>query len=317
VEGGEVPTWRGYDGRHLGVLPVSAGSPTLTVIVGTYEWPEALACVLGALADQRDTDFDVVVADDGSGPETARVVEEWSRTYGDRLRHAWQADDGFRRARALNLGAAAAPGDLLAFIDGDCIPRRDFVASVRRALLPGWFIAGKRVDLGIELTRRVLETGSPVWRWSTARLLVQAGRDVRRPGLLLPLRDRRRPWHSGQPDFRPPYNAYGFLFAARRSDFEHVDGFDMRFSGWGQEDEDIALRLRRAGIRCGWAGPKSTLLHLFHESRKSETRPNDRLLAATRASGRIEAVEGLRELAAQETANRVTSSRPSSEPEKR
>ena len=270
----------------------------LSVIILTYEWPAAVDLMLRALSEQRDGSFEVVVADDGSGPETAAVVESWRPTFGGRVQHAWQPDDGFRRARVSNLGASAAAGTELVFLDGDSLPRRDFIPSIRRALQPGWFLAGKRMNLSAEMSRRVLEEALPVWRWSAATWLIRSPHQCRRPGLLIPLRDRRRPWRSGQPEFVPPFNGYGFLFGVARADFERVNGFDMRFEGWGQEDEEIALRLRRAGLRCGWAGPSSTLLHLWHESRIDRARPNDRLLNETRASDHVEAVEGLRELSA-------------------
>ena len=268
----------------------------LSLVLVTYEWPEALDLVLEALFEQSDGGFEVVVADDGSGPRTAAVLETWRSRFGNRLLHAWQPDDGFRRSRVQNLAATVATGEHLVFLDGDSLPRRDFVRSVRRALLPGWFLAGKRLTLGEQFTQRVLDERLPVWRWSAWEWLLRAPRDVRRPGLLLPLRDRRRPWRPDQADFRPPYNGYGFLFAVDRHDFERVNGFDMRFVGWGQEDEDIAARLRHAGLRCGWAGPSSTLIHLWHASRNDRARPNDRLLDETRSTGREQAVEGLREL---------------------
>ena len=66
----------------------------------------------------------------------------------------------------------------------------------------------------------------------------------------------------------------------RREDFERVNGFDMRYEGWGEEDIDLAVRLRRLGLRCGWPGPQGTLLHLWHESRKGP-RPNAGLLEET------------------------------------
>ena len=77
-----------------------------------------------------------------------------------------------------------------------------------------------------------------------------------------------------------------------------MNGYDARFAGWGGEDVDMAVRLRRAGLRCGWPGPQGTLLHLWHETRKRPGRPNDPLLAETEAGDRIESVEGVRELAA-------------------
>jgi glycosyltransferase involved in cell wall biosynthesis len=293
-------------------------SRSLSVIVATYEWPNALDIVLRALSEQRDQEFDVVVSDDGSGSDTADVVEKWSAsTFSGRIRHAWQPDDGYRRARALNLGASVARGTHLAYIDGDSLPRRRFVEAVKRALLPGWFLAGKRVNLGRTTTERVFAEQLPIWRWPALVLIARVPRDVGRPGFLVPLRDRRRPWRSGQSEFRPPFNRYGSPFVVAREDFERVNGFDTRFEGWGQEDEDIALRLRRARLRCGWPGPKSTLLHLWHPSRVDRSRPNDRLLSETRASDRVEAIEGFRELVAQERANRVGASSSSSDPVKR
>ena len=93
----------------------------------------------------------------------------------------------------------------------------------------------------------------------------------------------------------PHAHGYGFLLGVSRADFERVNGYDARFAGWGGEDVDMAVRLRR-GLRCGWAGPQSTLLHLWHETRKPPSRPNNVLLAETEASDRVEAVDGLREL---------------------
>jgi glycosyltransferase involved in cell wall biosynthesis len=302
---------------------------SLSVIVSTYTWPEALDVVLRSLAFQAGSAFEVIVAEDGSGDETAAVVEHWQGTFGDRLRSVWQPDEGFRLARARNLAAFDANGDQLVFLDGDCLVRQGFIQAVRRAALPGWFLASKRLHLSAALSKRVLEDGLPIWRWSTPRWLVQSPRTLftshrgaGSPGVLLPLRDRRRPWRQGQPEFSPPYDGYGSLFGVHRQDFDRVNGFDMRFVGWGGEDVDIAVRLRRLGLRCGWPGPRATLLHLWHPVKKGKTKSNTPLLRETEASTRVEAVEGLGELAAElgETqlrAKRADSSSPSSEPVKR
>jgi glycosyltransferase involved in cell wall biosynthesis len=301
--------------------------PSLTVVVPTYEWPAALDAVLRSLAEERDQDFDIVVADDGSGPETAAIVHAWRNRLTRRVAHVWQPDEGFRKARIENLAAREAQGELLVFLDGDLVPRRGFVSAVRRAFRPGWFLTSKRLNLSEGLSRQVLEDHAPVWRWSALRWLVTHPRELvapvrprerNRPGVLLPVRDRRRSWRDDQPEFRPPYWAYCF-FGVHRHDFERVNGFDMRFVGWGEEDVDMGFRLQRAGLRCGWPGPRATLLHLWHPDRKETSSGNMPLLHETQDSERIEAVEGLRELAGeissgQETANRVRSSSASSEP---
>lgn len=267
---------------------------SLSVVVSTYEWPEALDAVLFGLSEQADADFDVVVADDGSGPATAAVVERWGEAFGERLRHVHQEDEGFRLARVKNLGAVAARGDFLAMIDGDAIPRRGFVAAIRAAAVPGWFVAGKRLELDRDLSARVLAERVPVHRWSLARWARE--RRHASPLAALTARDRRRPGREGLPEFVPHGNRYGLLFGVWRSDLEAANGFDVRYEEWGEEDVDLAVRLHRLGLRCGWPGPQGTLLHLWHETRKGG-RPNAPLLEETRTSDRVKAVVGLRELA--------------------
>ena len=305
-----------------------ARRPTLSVVIATYEWPEALEAVLASLAEQSDQSFDVVVADDGSRPATAELVGRWQSVFPGRLEHVWQEDDGHRKSRILNLAAERARGEYIAFLDGDSVPRRRFSAAVRRAAIPGWFVASKRLHMSASLSRRVIDERRPVWRWSALRWLVGSPHEVfaahretgRRVGVLLPIRDRRRPWRPGQAEFSPPFNAFGFCFGVFRRDFERVNGFDMRFRSWGGEDVDIAIRLRRLGLRCGWPGPDATMLHLWHPQKRS-MESNRLLVEETGRSTRVEAVEGLRELRseleAQPSANRLGASSSSSEPVKR
>jgi hypothetical protein len=181
-----------------------------------------------------------------------------------------------------------------------------------------------------ELSWRVMEAKVPVWRWSAVRWLVgsprellTAPRQAARPGVVLPLRDRRRPWRHGQPEFSPPFDGYGFCFGVFRHDLERVNGFDTRFVGWGAEDFDIAIRLRRIGLTCGWPGPRATMLHLWHPPKRGTMPSNTPLREETQQSTRFEAVEGLRELMAeleaspsQDSANRRGASSSSSDPVK-
>jgi glycosyltransferase involved in cell wall biosynthesis len=304
---------------------VSSSAPSVSVVVTTYEWPAALDVLLRALSEQDDDDFEVVVADDGSGPETADVVASWRDRGAFSVQHRWQPDDGWRKPRVLNLGALGSKGQYLVFVDGDSIPRTTFLRAIRRAMLQGWFVASKRLHLSPSLSQRVLDEHRAVWRWSAARWVVGAPREVFRTeresgrvGVLLPIRDRRRPWRAGESEFSAPYDAYGFCFGVWREDFERVNGFDLRFGSWGGEDVDLAVRLRRAGLRCGWPGAGATLLHLWHAKRKGREKSNTPLLDETTQSDRIEAVVGLRELAAelaaQQSAKRAGSPSSSSEP---
>ncbi len=269
---------------------------SLSVVVSTYEWPEALDAVLRGLSAQTESEFEIVVADDGSSESTEAVIDRWTPRLQQRLAHVWQPDEGYRLARVRNLGANTARGEYLVFIDGDCVPRPSFVFAMRRALRSGWFLAGTRLQLSERLTHSVLRDQTPIEQWSSGKLFVRARADIRNWRHLGP-RDRRRSWRPRLPDFAPPGNEYGFCTALARADFEAVNGADARFVGWGDQDVDLAVRLCRLGLRCGYAGPRSTMLHLWHPSHVPVDRPTWWLLQETIKSDRVEAVEGVRELA--------------------
>jgi glycosyltransferase involved in cell wall biosynthesis len=287
------------------------------VVLATYESPRVLDAHLRALSEQED-EFEIVIADDGSGPAVTEVVERWR----DRLdlEHVWQPDEGFRKARALDLAALTASGDYLVFLDVDCLPRRRFVRAVRRGAVPGSFLSTKRIELDEPLSRRVVEEGLPIWRWSALEWLVRAPRQLGRPGYVLPLRDRRRPWRAGTHDFVPPWFAY-CLVGVFRTDLERVNGYEARCRRSDDgEDQDLAIRLRRSGLRCSWAGPASTVVHLWHPPRADRVGAHDPVFRQTERGSHIEAREGLRELeaevaGAQVSANRVGASTSSSRPE--
>ena len=97
------------------------------------------------------------------------------------------------------------------------------------------------------------------------------------------------------PEFVPHRDAYCCI-GVSASDFAAVNGYEMRYEGWGEEDVDLALRLRNLGLRAGHAGPQATVFHLWHASRADPRHPNHALLHETRSSGRVEALAGLREL---------------------
>ena len=307
---------------------MSAHAVRLSLVVTTYDWPEALEVVLRALSEQADGPFEIVVAEDSEDARTAEVVDRHREYAAFRIAHVTQPDLGWRKTRIYNLGALEARGDYLVFLDGDCLPRPGFLRAVRRGSLTGWFLAGKRLHLREELTRRVLDGQETPWRWSTPRLLAALARgdfstprETAHPGFLLPIRGRGRPWQPSASDFSPPYEAYGFFFAMSRRDFERANGFDLRYTGWGGEDEDLAVRLRRMGLRCGWPGPRATLLHLWHAAKKGLMPSNKPRVEETLASWHVEAPKGLRELECelagdQVSANRVGSSSSASEPEK-
>lgn len=263
----------------------------ISVIVTTYNRPDALRAVLAGLFAQTDRDFEVLVADDGSGHETRRLVDSMARGAPVAVRHVWQQDRGFRAGAARNRAMAVAGGDYLIFLDGDCIPRPDWVAQHRRLAERGWMVAGNRILLSERLTRHVLEAGEPVHAWSFGRWrLAQLAGHINRtlPLRRLPLGPLRK---LGATRWQRVRTCNLGVWAA---DFRAVNGFDERFEGWGFEDSDLAVRLINHGVRRKEGAFATGVLHLWHREhdRRFEAK-NRELLQRRIASREVRAAVGL------------------------
>ena len=263
----------------------------ISVIVSTYNREDALDVALRALSRQSDRNFEIVVADDGSGPATARVAREWAAKMALPIKHVWHEDRGFRLSDIRNRGIRASAGAYILFLDGDCIARQNFVAAHRGLAEPGWFVTGTRILLSADLTDRILHQGLEPELWGLGRWLVpRARRQLNRFAPLLELRlgamrkMSARRWRG----------ARGSNMAFWRADLEKVDGFDSSFSGWGREDSDIFIRLIRAGVRRKDGRFASGVLHLWHpEADRGGLAENDRQLDEVLHSDRIAAKRGL------------------------
>ena len=267
----------------------------ISVIVTTYNREDALEAVLSALSRQSDREFEVVVADDGSRPATAALIERWKGRLGVPLSHVWQADRGFRAAEIRNRALLAARGDYCVFLDGDCIASTDFVATHRRLAERGWFVTGNRVLLSRELTAAVLREAVLPQTWNLAQWInrrAQGGVNRLAAVLRLPLGPLRK--------LRPGQwqGARSCNLAVWRSDLERVDGFDASFRGWGREDSDLLIRLLHSGVRRKDGRFATGVIHLWHdEEDRSQLDANDARLDAVQRSDRVRAQAGMSALA--------------------
>jgi glycosyltransferase involved in cell wall biosynthesis len=263
----------------------------ISIIVTTYNREDALDAVLRSLARQDDSGFEVIIADDGSGEATAKLVDAWKAKFGRRLDRVWHTDRGFRAAEIRNRAILAAQGAYCVFLDGDCIVRPDFVATHRRLAEPGWFVTGNRVLLSAELTTEVLREKLNPESWGFGRWLAERWRGgVNRLSALLHLplgplrRVRQRVWQG----------ARSCNLAIWRTDLDCIDGFDADYRGWGKEDSDIIVRLLHAGVRRKDGTFATGVLHLWHrDADRSQLSENERKLAGVAAGDRIRARQGL------------------------
>ncbi len=283
-----------------------SGGSLVSVIVTTYNREDALDAALRALSRQSDRNFEVVVADDGSRADTARLVESWTPRLPVPLKYVRHEHRGFRGSEIRNRGVRASAGALCIFLDGDCLARPDFIALHRRLYEPGWFVAGNRILLSRELTQAVLAQGLAAETWNFSMLLrgwLTGGVNRLIPALHLPLGPLRKlRSHDWQ-------GAKTCNLAVSRDDLDRVDGFDSAYAGWGLEDSDLVVRLLHAGLRRKDGRFATGVLHLWHpQNDRSQLAANRERLEDAIGGSRVRARQGLSALCADdETAARQSS----------
>jgi glycosyltransferase involved in cell wall biosynthesis len=275
--------------------------PRPSVVVTTYNQPRQLELVLWGYAAQTFRDFEVVVADDGSGPETRALVERMRAETGLHIIHVWHQDRGFRKTEILNRAILAASGDYLLFTDGDCMPRDDLLAVHARLARRGRFLSGGYLKLPAEVTAAVdmaavrsMRVADPAWLrqhgWHGGR---HALRLTRSP-LLAAALDRATPT-------RPTWN--GHNASGWKDDLLAVNGYDTDMA-YGGLDRALGERLENAGIRGVQVRFRAPVLHLHHERPyvdPQKVQRNREFRARIRRDGIVRAPVGIAELPADST----------------
>ena len=239
----------------------------ISVIVCTYNDPRALDLIFCALARQSRMPDEILVADDGSRPDTAAVVKDWEPRVDSKVEHVWHVDRGFRKTRISNEAVRRSTGELLIFLDGDAIPHRKWVEDHAIAFRPDRVSCGRRVKLSDELSRRIdrswIESGkleSPKGPILWSALTGQTKRysvSIRLPVLAARI---------AQPRAR---RLMGVNFSLPREAFERVNGYDEATGISARIDRDLELRLRRCGYQFYPLLHRAPVFHLYHDERPS------------------------------------------------
>jgi len=229
----------------------------LSVILSTYQRPEHLRRSLASLSLQRGVGgrFELIVADDGSVDETRDVVHSFARKVDFPVKLTTHPHEGFRLALCRNDGVRASRGAYLLFTDADCIFPPDHLQKHLAYRRQGVVRAGNSYRLERELSEKIDHAAivSGAYRtwvpWELRRQMVRRWTT----DLYYEL--------TGHPT-KPKLN--GCDCGIWRTDFENVNGFDETFEGWGCEDDDLGLRLRRAGVRIRSILRHTRVYHLWH-----------------------------------------------------
>lgn len=255
----------------------------ITLIITTYNRPEALELVLDSVAKQVFFPLEVIIADDGSDELTANIVKRYQKILPVEVIHSWQEDNGFRLAASRNNAVMKAHGNYLIFVDGDLILHKRFVYDHWRQRKIRSFINGSFVPITPNTTNK-LSRGKEMVLGPFSK-----GIESRLKAIYFPLFNKF---------FKGPQYTHkrirGGQFSLWKEDYIRVNGFDESFNGWGFEDADMAYRLMNAGVKRLNIKQCAIAFHLYHApSSKHAIGINKDILKETMATKRIEAKIGM------------------------
>ncbi|MGB3800478.1 MAG: glycosyltransferase family 2 protein [Lewinella sp.] len=267
--------------------------PAATVIVSTYNQPEWLRKVLWSLEAQRSRDFEVVIADDGSGHETEDLIRTAQERSPYPLRRVWHEDAGFRKTEILNRAILDSQSEYLIFTDGDCLLRRDFVGTHLQLRQPNSFLSGGYYKLARQVSEKITQGDIRAQRCFNAGWLHAAGQ----PASLKDLKLIRRPWLAQALNrltpTRPTWN--GHNASTWKSAILAANGFDNRMK-YGGEDREFGERLLHAGLRPVQVRYSAICVHLDHDRgyvTPEMVAANRRIWAQTREEKRQRTTHGI------------------------
>jgi len=202
-------------------IQVQTKARYLSVVIPVYRDAERAAKAATAMRSQRlpdDVTLQVIIVDDGSGDGTFEHLQSLELPGADLL--ALPENQG--RSAVRNAGALAAKGEIVVFMDCDCVPvESGFLAAHHAAFADQSVVAG---------TGHVTGLDDGFWsRYQTVS-------------------SHRRERQHAQGDV---YAGSSQNLSVRKSIFDQVGGFDTNYKEYGFEDRDLLIRLSAAG-RVTW-----------------------------------------------------------------
>jgi glycosyltransferase involved in cell wall biosynthesis len=242
-----------------------------SLIITTYNWKEALELSLRSVLNQQVLPLEVIVADDGSGDETHKVIEAVAADSPIPIIHSWQEDKGFRLARSRNKAIAKAQGEYIILIDGDILLEKHFVCDHHLFAQNNFFVQGTRVLLNERLSNQTVQSGSLEVHFCSHG--VENRKNCLRSDLLARLFSLKSNRLSGVRTCN---------FAFWREDAVRVNGFNEDFVGWGREDSEFTARMMNIGVKRQNVKFNALVYHLYHPiNDRANLQENDSILKQT------------------------------------
>ncbi len=227
---------------------------TSSLLISTYNSPLYLNTTLKSLLRQSRMPDEILIADDGSGEETRKLINYFKKKCPVPIKHIWHPDCGFRLAAIRNQAIRQSVYDYIIQIDGDIVMHPDFIADHLRYASPGQFAAASRAFLSPGYTSKILRSEKLGYdkMHRNCRIKLNA---IRIPALT-PMFFNLKSKHPGA--------VHGCNMAYWRNDALAVNGYNEDITGWGSEDCEFAIRLSNFGVRKVWLKFSAIEYHLYH-----------------------------------------------------
>jgi glycosyltransferase involved in cell wall biosynthesis len=240
----------------------------LTLIITTYNWPEALSLVIKSVSQQTILPDEIIIADDGSDKRTKDLISKLSRATNLSIIHSWQEDKGFRASRSRNKAILRSTGEYLVLIDGDTILHPNFISDHIAHAEPNCFVQGSRVLLSEKQTKITINKNLVHFPFFSSDY--QNKKNAIRSKLFSFIFSNKKNSLRGIKTCN---------LAFYRKDCVKINGFNNDFEGWGREDSEFAVRMMNSGINRKNIRFKAIQFHMWHtESPRIHIERNNKML---------------------------------------
>lgn len=254
-----------------------------TLIIPTYNWPQALELVLLSLKNQTQLPNEVIIADDGSTEDTRFLIERFKKELSVPLKHVWHDDIGSTKEVILNKAIALSDGDYIIQIDGDCIMHRKFIEDHIAAIEENTYLFGSRVNLKSYVIPQIFQKKRFTFSF-LAKGLKKRARSLHIP--ILAKRYRRDPVMSRK--------VRGCNMSFWKQDFINVNGYNEDMVGWGRDDTELVLRMVHNKVHGKRLKFRGIVYHIWHKTAsKAGLNINDEIQANTQINKLIWCENGI------------------------
>ena len=240
-----------------------------SIIISVYKDTDSLDLILDSLSKQTVIPDEIIISEDGNSAEMAEYVANVKDKYNNLdITHLFQEDIGWRKNIALNRAIIASKYEYLIFIDGDCVPFDDFIENHVKQASKKIVLAGKRVELGEQITKEIRSKKLTVSKLTNNYWLY----------VIKLIKDKTRHLedilHISYKSFLAPFvkkevnYIIGCNWSAFKEDILTINGFDETYylPSVG-EDVDLGWRFRGLGIELKSCRYNANLVHLYHKKR--------------------------------------------------